>query len=86
MKPSIDYWKEEIKIHGWRNVKIVETLLGEADDIRRKQIAIARVKVLKKIWIIRNRIREMPRLKAYSMIVNPVLRYKCAPERLTGND
>lgn len=68
-----------MEIHEWRNVKIVGTLLGETDDTRRKQIAIARVNILKKVWILRDIFREMRRLKTYNVIIKPVLRYICAP-------
>lgn len=43
-----------MEIHEWRNVKIVGTLLREADDIRGKQSAITRVNIWEKVWILRD--------------------------------
>ena len=50
----------------WRNIKKVGSLLGDAEDIiRRKQLAIASMDNLNKVWIRRDHISESRRLELY---------------------
>ena len=71
----------------WRYVKKVGSLLGDAEDImRRKQLAIASMNSMNKIWIRRTKIRENRRLKLYNALVKPVLTYNCAIWGLTKQE
>ena len=67
--------------------KKVGSLLGDAEDIiRRKQLAIANMNNLNKVWIRRDHISESRRLKLYKPLVKPVLTYNCATWGLTKKD
>ena len=63
----------------WINVKKVGSLIGDAEDIIwRKQLAIASMCTLQKVWIRKDHISEICRLKLYKTLVKPVLTYNCS--------
>ena len=71
----------------WRNVKKVGSLIGDTEDImRRKQLAIASLNSLFKIWIRKDHISENRRLKLYQSLVKPILTYNCGTWGLTKRD
>ena len=71
----------------WRYAKKVGSLIGDTEDImRRKQLAIASMNNLFKIWIRQDHISEIRRLKLYQTLVKPVLTYNCGTWGLTKKD
>ena len=69
----------------WRYVKKVGSLLGDTEDImRRKQLAIASMNSMNKIWIRRTKIEI--KYKLYNALVKPVLTYNCATWGLTKQE
>ena len=71
----------------WRHVKKLGSLLGDSEDIaRRKQLAIAGMNDLSKIWLRRDHIHESVRLELYNALVKPILTYNCGTWGLTQKD
>ena len=71
----------------WREVKKLESLLGGKEDItRRKQLSIAAVNNIEKVWIRKDYISEKYRLKLCRTFVKPVLIYENATWGLTKQD
>ena len=71
----------------WREVKKLSSLLGDKEDItRRKQLSIAPVNNMEKVWIRKDYISEKHRLKLCRTFVKPVLLYENATWGLTKQD
>ena len=63
----------------WRSVKKVGSLLEDSEDIiRRKQLALASMNKLERVWIKRDHVSELKRLRMYNSLVLPALLYNCA--------
>ena len=70
-----------------RNVKNIGSLGDSEETIRRKQLTIASMNKLQKMWIRRDVIfSESRRLKLYKALVKPVLTCNCGTWSLTKND
>ena len=71
----------------WRKVKKLGSLIGDKEDIlQRKQLSIAAMRDLNKLWIRKNRIRSNIRLKLYRTIPKTVLTYNSATWGLGKTD
>jgi hypothetical protein len=71
----------------WRSVKKLGSLIGDKEDIlQRKQLSIAAMRDLNKLWIRKNRIRRNIRLKLYRTIVKTVLTYNSSTWGLGKTD
>ena len=71
----------------WRDVKKLGSLLGDKEDItRRKQLSIAAVNNMEKVWIRKDYISEKHRLTLCRTVVKPVLLYENATWGLTKQD
>ena len=76
--------REKKKAEHWREVKKLGSLLGDKKDIaRRKQLSIAAMNNIEKVWIRKDHIREKHHLKLYRTLVKPVLLYNNAIWGLT---
>ena len=71
----------------WRTVKKLGSLLGDTEDIqRRQQLYIASMNRLNHIWIRKDHVSEKLRLKLYRTLVKPVLMYNSSTWGLTQKD
>ena len=71
----------------WRYVKKLGSLLGDSEDIaHRKQLAIAGMNQLAKVWIRKDHIRELLRLDLYDILVKPILTYNCGTWAMTKSE
>ena len=62
----------------WRYTKKLGSLLGDAEDIaNRKQLAIAAMTQMHKVWIRKDHIGERRRLGLYDSLVKSILIYNC---------
>ena len=76
----VDYTEHTIlnrvkkKAEPWREVEKLESLVGDKECIaRRKQLIIAAMNNMEKVWIRKDHISEKHRLKLYSTLVKPAL-------------
>ena len=71
----------------WRNVKKLESLLGDKEDInRRKQLSIIRMNKYDTLWIKKEHLNEHLRIELYKKLIKPVLLYNSSTWGLTAND
>ena len=71
----------------WRSTKKLGSLLGDVEDIaNRKQLAIAGMNEMNKIWIRKDRISESRRLGLYGTLVKSILTYNCGTWGMTKKD
>ena len=69
-----DHTKEE-----WRNSKKVGTLIGDAEDVkRRSQLASAALNKHSKLWSGKKKIKNKTKLRIYKTLVKPILTYNCS--------
>ena len=70
--------------HAWRKTKKLGSQLGDEEDIaRRKLLATAAFKSLRKLWEQRRVTRIGTRIRAYNALVQPVLLYNCGTWGIT---
>ena len=60
----------------WGNVKKLESLLGDKEDInRRKQLSIISMNKYERLWIKKEHLNEHLRIEIYKKLIKPVLLY-----------
>ena len=63
----------------WRNSKKVGTLIGDAEDVkRRSQLASAALNKHSKLWAGKKKIKNKTKLRIYKTLVKPILTYNCS--------
>ena len=71
----------------WRTVKKVGSLIGDSEDLsRRKQLSIASLNNLNKIWIRKDHIKQSLRIKLYKSLIKPILTYNSETWGLTKKE
>jgi hypothetical protein len=79
--------EKEHELETWRKTRKLGSLLGDSEDMaKRQQLAATAFSSLKEMWSRRRIVREWKRLRTYNACVKPVLTYNMSTWGLTQDE